>query len=178
MARAAWLLAAAAALAFLVVLALHGRRPDGGLQAFQPRGVMTGLAPDQAREVEITNGGRTWHFRRQGQTWQSLEANRPVAAEAAQAIDAGLRLLRDSAPLRVMSAAEVGSNLPAEYGLGADAMRVAVTGPAGESFVVRFGALNPLGVAHYARIDGMAEVHLLASYLAEGWHKVIESTTP
>lgn len=93
--------------------------------------------------------------------------------EAPQRIDVALRLLRGSAPLRVITAEEVGPSLPSDYGLGPSALRVVVRGPAGASFVIDFGALNPLGSGRYTRIAGIAGVPLLATYVAERWQQVI-----
>src|SRR5262249_59926732 len=62
--RAAWPLAAALALAFLIGLALHGQRPDAGLAAFKPGGLLTTFVPEGAREGEVLSGGGTLPFRR------------------------------------------------------------------------------------------------------------------
>ena len=78
---------------------------------------------------------------------------------------------------RVLSSEEVGPAVPADYGLGKDALRVTVRGPTDATFVVRFGARNPLGVARYVRIDGIDGVPLLAAYVAESWQQAIGTDT-
>jgi hypothetical protein len=171
--RAAWPLAAALALALLVGLALHGQRPDTGLVAFKPGGLLTAFAPEDAREVEIVSGRETWRFRHDGGRWQALDAPRPVAADADKRIETALRLLHNSAPLRLLSDQEVGPAMPADYALGDEALRVSVRGPGDTRFVIRFGAANPLGLAHYARVDGVAGVPLLPTYVAEAWRQAI-----
>jgi hypothetical protein len=176
--RAAWPLAAGIALIFLVGLALHGQRPEAGLAPFKAGGLLTAFAPDQAQEVEITSGGKTWRFRRDGETWQSLEMAGPVPAEAPRRIDVALRLLHNSAPLRTITAEEAGPTLASDYGLDDAALRVAVRGPSGASFVIRFGAPNPLGLGRYTRVDGIAGVPLLATYVADSWRQVIGTATP
>jgi hypothetical protein len=176
--RAAWPLAAAAALVFLVALALHGQRPEAGLASFKAGGLFTSFPPEQAQEVEIIRAGKTWRFMREGPTWRPVEAAGPVPREATQGIDAALRLLRNSAPLRTITAEEVGPSLPPDYGLGTDALRVTVRGPAGASFVIRFGAPNPLGSGRYTQVEGMAGVPLLATYVAESWQQVIGTAKP
>jgi hypothetical protein len=176
--RAAWPLAAAAALIFLLALAFHGQRPEAGLASFRAGGLLTAFSPEQAQEVEITSGGKAWRFRREDGAWRSVEAAASVPPEAAQRIDVALRLLRDSAPLRTITAEEVGPAVPSAYGLGAESLGVSVRGPGGASFVIRFGAPNPLGSGRYTRVDGVPGVPLLATYVADRWQQVIGTATP
>jgi hypothetical protein len=176
--RAAWPMAAALALAFLVALALHGERPEPGMVGFKAAGPLTAFAPDDAREIEVSRAGEFWRFRRDGRSWRDVEAPRPVPAQAADRIDTALRLLRDSAPLRVLSADEAARAAPSDYALGPDALRVTVLGPDAARFAIRFGAANPLGSARYARIDGIDGVPLLPAYVAETWEQAIGSAVP
>jgi hypothetical protein len=168
-----WSLAAAAAFVFLVGLALHGERPEAGLAPFKRAGLMTAFAPEDASEVEVADAGEIWRFRREGPTWRAAEAPHAVPTDAGQRIDTALRLLRDSGPLRMLSPDEIGPALPADYGLGPQALRVTVRGPDGVTFAIRFGARNPLGAARYAQVDGIDGVPLLAAYVAETWQQAI-----
>jgi hypothetical protein len=170
--HAAWPLAAAAALAFLVGLALHGERPEPGLAYFKAAGLLTAFAPAEAREIEVTKAGEIWRFRRDGNGWRTIETPRPVPADAAQRIETALRLLRDSGPLRVLSADEARAT-PAGYALGPEALRVTVLGPDAAPFAIRFGAANPLGSARYAQVEGIDGVPLLPAYVAETWEQAI-----
>ncbi len=174
--RARWPLAAAVAVAFLAILALHGERPDSALAPFKAAGPLTAFAPEQAREVDIAKAGDTWHFRREAGTWQAVHAPRPVPADASDRIDTALRLLRDSRPLRVLSPDEVSRTTAADYALGADALSVTVHAAGGATFAIRFGALNPLGSATYARVEGAEEVPLLPAYVAGTWEQAIGAT--
>jgi hypothetical protein len=171
--RAAWPMAAAVALAFLAVLALHGERPEPGMAGFKTAGLLTAFAPDDAREIEVGRAGEVWRFRRDGRSWRTVEAPRPVPAEAADRIDTALRLLRDSGPLRVLSADEAARATPSDYALGPDALRVTVLGPDAATFAIVFGAANPLGSARYVRIEGINGVPLLPAYVAETWEQAI-----
>jgi hypothetical protein len=161
--RWAWPAAAALAFAFLVGLALQGSRPDSMVQ-FNPGGLMS-FAPEQAREIEIRRGADRKRFVRNGERWDA-----PV--ETAERLDAGLRLLRNAAPMRVLTAEEVARVPPSEYALGADSLRVTVRPAAGAAFVILFGGANPLGAARYAKVDGEAGVVLLPTYVAEAWEQV------
>jgi hypothetical protein len=173
--RAAWPMAAALALVFLAALALHGERPEPGMVGFKAAGLLTAFAPDDAREVEVGRAGEVWRFRRDGRSWRVVEAPRPVPAEAADRIDTALRLLRDSGPLRVLSADEAA---PSDYALGSDALRVTVLGPDAATFAIVFGAANPLGSARYVRIDGIDGVPLMPAYVAETWEQAIGAAMP
>jgi hypothetical protein len=175
--RAAWLLAAAVALAFLVGLALHGERPEPGLVSFKSAGLLTAFAPADAREIEVAKAGETWRFRRDGDGWRAIETPRPAPADAAQRIETALHLLRDSGPLRVLSADEARA-AAADYGLGPEALRVTVLGPDSAPFAIRFGATNPLGAARYAKVDGIDGVPLLPAYVAETWEQAIGAAAP
>jgi hypothetical protein len=161
--RCAWSAAAALAFAFLVGLALHGGRPDVMVQ-FKPGGLMT-FAPEQAREIEIRRGSDRKRFVHGGERWDA-----PV--ETAERLEAGLRLLRDAAPMRVLTAEEVARVAPSEYALGADSLRVTVRPATGAPFVIQFGGTNPLGAARYAKVDGEAGIALLPAYVAEAWEQV------
>ncbi len=171
--RAAWPLAAAVAFGFLAALALHGERPEAGLARFKAAGLFTAFAPEDAREVGISRAGETWRFRREGETWRAVEGPRPAPANAADRIDTALHLLRDSGPLRVLSADEAARATPSDYALGPEALRVTVLGPDAATFIIQFGATNPLGSARYARVEGIEGVPMLPSYVAETWEQAI-----
>lgn len=161
--RWAWPAAAALAFAFLVGLALQGSRPDI-LVEFKPGGLLA-FAPEQAREIEIATGADRKRFVRDGDRWRA-------PPQTAERLDAGLRLLRNAAPLRVLSAEEVARVPSSEYALGADSLRVTVRPASGAAFVIQFGGRNPLGSARYAKVDGTAGVVLLPTYVAEAWEGV------
>jgi hypothetical protein len=161
--RWAWSAAAALAFAFLVGLALQGGRPDIAVE-FKPGGLMA-FAPEQVREIEIRRGADRRRFVRNGERWEA-----PV--ETAERLEAGLRLLRNAAPMRVLAAEEVARVPPSEYALGADSLRVTVRPASGAAFVIQFGGTNPLGAARYAKVDGEAGVVLLPTYVAEAWEQV------
>jgi hypothetical protein len=169
--RLAWPLAALAAFVFLVALALHGSRPDP-MQDFKPSGVLTAFSPEEARDVEITSGDAAWRFRRDPD-WRAVDPSTAAPANVGQRIDAALRLLRNSKPLRVLTAEEVAKVPASEYALGPQSLRVRVGTANGASFAVQFGGRNPLGSARYARVEGMEGVPMLPSYVGDAWEQVI-----
>ena len=156
--RLAWPVAAAVSIALLVGLAQHGERPEPGLVRFEAAGFMKQFAPEDVREVEIVTATGTRRFRRD--------------TDWPQPIDGALRLLRDAGPMRVMTAKEVASEPAATYGLDPAPLVVTVRARAGETFVVRFGAANPLGSGRYARIDGVDGIPILPGYVADAWKQV------
>jgi hypothetical protein len=162
--RWAWPAAAALAFAFLIGLALQGSRPDLMVQ-FKPTGLLTTFLPEEAREVEIARGTDRKRFLRDGDRWN-------IAPEMAERLDAGLRLLRTSGPMRVLSAEEVARASPSEYALGPDSLKVSIRPASGAAFVIQFGGRNPLGSARYAKVDGEAGLFLLPTYVAEAWEQV------
>ena len=170
--RLAWPLAAAAALLFVVGLALSGKRPDAGVAQFKPAGLLAAFAPEEAREIEVAVGGATWRFRRDDR-WQAVEAPRPTPPDLTQRIDAALRLLRNAGPLRILTHDEVAQMPASEYALGPDSLRVQVRSARGATFQIQFGGRNPLGMARYARVEGADGLPMLPTYVAEAWEQVI-----
>jgi hypothetical protein len=170
--RLAWPLAAAAALLFVVGLALTGQRPDAGLTPFKAAGLMTAFAPEEAREIEVATSGMVWRFRR-GETWHVVEAPRPVPSDVAQRIDVALRLLRNAGPLRVLTADEVSKVPASEYAFGPESLRVEVRSASGATFRIQFGGANPLGAARYTRVEGVEGLPMLPIHAAEAWEQVI-----
>jgi hypothetical protein len=156
--RLAWPVAAAVSFAFLVGLALHGERPEPGLVRFEAAGFMKQFALEDVREVEIATPAGIRRFRRDGD-WP-------------QPIDGALRLLRDAGPMRVMTNQEVAAEPAATYGLDPAPLVVTARAKPGETFVVRFGASNPLGSGRYARIDGVEGIAILPGYVADAWKPV------
>jgi hypothetical protein len=169
--RLGWPLAAAAAFVFLVALAMHGQRRDP-MQEFKPSGVLTAFAPEDAREVDVAYRGEVWHFRRNG-GWLSADPAKSAPADLSSRLETALKLLRNSAPLRVLSADEVARVAPSEYALAADSLRVEVRAASGATFRAVFGGRNPLGAARYTKVDGMDGVFLLPSHVGDAWDQVI-----
>lgn len=159
-----WPAAAIVAFAFLVAAAFHGGRPDI-LVEFKPTGLLRAFAPEQAQEIEIASGGARRRFARAGERWDT-------APEVALRLDAALRLLRDSGPMRVLTAEEVARVPASDYALGPDSLKVSIRPAKGATFVIQFGGRNPLGAARYAKVDGEAGIALLPTYVADAWEQL------
>ena len=159
-ARFGWPAAAAIAFVFLGAFALDGRRPDAGLAEFKPGGFLTRFTPDEAVEIEVAGAGIRRKLSRSDR-WPS-------------GTDEALRLLRDAAPLRVLSADEIAGQSPASYGFDEKATTVVVRSSSGQTFSIRFGGRNPLGVGNYAIVEGMAGVAIVPSHVDEAWQRVLK----
>ena len=167
------LTAAAMAIAFIAILAFHGERPEPGLVNFQAAGLLADWAVDGVTSVIVVAGGKQRSFHRlPGDHWRADEDGvRPVPTER---INAGLALLRDSAPQRWLAADEISDRSLAEFGLDPPRLAVTIGKTGGESITLSFGGTNPLGLARYARINGRPGLVLLQSFVADPWEQVAE----
>ena len=84
-------------------------------------------------------------------------------------VDRGLRLLRDSAPERVLTG--IGSRDRAAYGLEPAVLTIVVKGRG--TFSVAFGTVNPLGLTRYARVSESTDILLLPRYVADTWEEAV-----
>jgi len=166
--RMAWAAAAFAATAFLVGLALTGGRNGPGFEPFVPQGLLT-MPIGDVREVDVTAPRGHWHFVRAQYGWRATEGTATAGFEAR--LDEALRLLRNSGPERVLTAAEAAAAGAAQFGLGAPRLRVIINGASASPFAISFGATNPMGLSHYAKLDGSSEIALLPVYVAEQWER-------
>lgn len=173
MMRTVWIGAALAAAGLLVGLALHGERPDpAGLARFEAAGVMLAIEPTRVTVVEVRRADARWRFRRAPDgAWAAAGAG-PAGAGAGTAVTEGLRFLHASAPQRVLDRSEVGGIPMSEYGLEPPGYVVTVEGP-GTLFTVEFGAVNPQGLAQYARVAGRDEIFLLPRFVGRSWETAI-----
>jgi hypothetical protein len=166
--RLAWAAAALCATAFLVTLAFTGGRGGPGLEPFVPKGLMT-IPIEDVREIDVAAPRGHWHFVRTQDGWRTTKGITTAGFEAR--LDSALRLLRNSGPDRVLTEAEVARAGAAQFGLAPPRLRIIVSGPDASVFAISFGVTNPMGLAHYARLDGSSEIALLPTFVAEEWER-------
>jgi hypothetical protein len=166
--RLAWPAAALGATALLAALALTGGRGGPGLEPFKPKGLMT-ILPEQVREVDLVAPHGHWHFVRSEGGWRASQGTVTSGFEAR--VDGALRLLRNSGPDRVLSEAEVARAGAAQFGLAPPRLRVMVSASGNSVFAISFGGTNPMGLSHYARLDGSSEIALLPGFVADQWER-------
>jgi hypothetical protein len=173
MTRNAWIIGAVLAAAALVVLAVHGRRPDHGLARFEAAGLLRGQSVAAARTIEVSDGTRRRRFERANTDAWHLVAGPGSSSGAADAITRGLRFLEVSPPQRVLSPEEVSAARAGDFGLDPPRYTVAIHGAPEGAIVVHFGGPNAQGLAQYVRLDGHDEVVLLPRYVGEPWEAVL-----
>jgi hypothetical protein len=167
MSRLAWAAVSLGATGFLAALALTGGRDDG-IEPFKPKGLMT-LATEEVREVDVTGARGHFHFERTPSGWRATEGEPGAGFEIR--VESALKLLHNSGPDRVMNQAELTGVDPEQFGLATPRLRLLVSGRDGSVFAISFGITNPMGLSHYARLDGSREIALLPAFLAEEWER-------
>jgi hypothetical protein len=168
MSRLAWAAAALVATAFLLGLAFTGGRGGPGLEPFVPKGLLT-IPIENVREVDVAAPRGHWHFLRTQDGWRATQGMATAGFEVR--IESALRLLRNSGPDRVLTEAEVTRAGASQFGLAPPWLRIIVSGPDASVFTISFGATNPMGLSHYAKLDGSSEIALLPSFVAEAWER-------
>ena len=181
--RLLWPGAAVLAAGVIIALAVYGHRPDPSLARFEAAGVMLSIQPDSVTEVVVSQGKRRWRFERRDATGWAAAPGPPLGEgvggegvggeSVATHLDSGLRFLHVSAPQRVLQPQEVAGTPPSEFGLAPPRFSVSIRSPAAAPFDIEFGALNPQGLAQYARVMGRAEILLLPSFVGEQWEAVM-----
>jgi hypothetical protein len=173
--RFAWPVAAGIAAAFIAVLALHGERPQPGLARFAPAGVLADWPVERISEIEVVAATRRRSFHRHdGEDWHAETGDAPAGVNPGERIEAGLKLLRNSAPQRILEASEVAGRPMGEFGLAPPLLTVTARTASGVSIAIEFGAANPLGLARYTRVVGRPELLLLSTFVAEPWERLAE----
>jgi len=181
--RLLWPGAAVLGAGVIIALAVYGHRPDPSLARFEAAGVMLSIQPDSVTEVVVSQGERRWRFERRDATGWAAAPGPPLGEgvggegvggeSVATHLDSGLRFLHVSAPQRVLQPQEVAGTPPSEFGLAPPRFSVSIRSPAAAPFDIEFGALNPQGLAQYARVMGRAEILLLPSFVGEQWEAVM-----
>ena len=144
------------AVAFLVLAALRGERPNSALVAYVDKGFLADQPADFVREVMIERAGRRWVYRR------------GPAATPVEGLETAMALLRGAAPERHIALAEM-SGERSEYGLDPPSLTVALLGADAAWFRIAFGGPNPLGLSRYARIEGQDGIWLVPGHLPQAW---------
>jgi hypothetical protein len=124
---------------------------------------------EDVREIDVAAPRGHWHFVRTQDGWRATQGAATAGFEVR--LDGALKLLRNSGPDRVLTEAEVTRAGAAQFGLAPPRLRIVVSGPDASVFAISFGATNPMGLSHYARLDGSSEIALLPTFVAEEWER-------
>jgi hypothetical protein len=172
--RRRWAAVAAAGLAvgFMAAMVWSGREPrNRWLVTPEVAGVLA-PTPDHVTRVEVVARGRRLVLVRGAGGWASTHGAVPTAVAAH--VEAGLKFLHVSAPVRVLAAAEYRGTDLVEYGLAPPRYTVALFGAHGMMLEARFGARNPQDVLQYVRLGGHDEIHLMPRFVGAEWEQVID----
>src|SRR5262249_34679883 len=110
-----WTVAAAIAAGFIVVLAFHGERPQGGLARFEAAGLLVRWPVAEMSEVDGQVGTDRRSYRRVAGDWQRDGTN--VLTDLRDRIELGLKLLHNSRPERIIGPGELSNRALADFGL-------------------------------------------------------------
>ena len=167
-----WPVAAGFAAGFIGLLAFQGERPEPGLARFAPVGLLADWPVRQVASVEVRAGTFHRSFGRDpGGFWRPEAADAATAADLAERIELGLKLLHNSAPQRT----DLASEQLGEFGLEKPRLVVTARMTGGDSVTIEFGGTNPLGLERYARIVGRAGILLMPAFVADAWDRVAEA---
>jgi len=164
--------AAAAGLAFLIVMVVSGALPQQRqLVRFEARGVMK-LEPDLVTRVEIHQGDRTAALMRApGGSWVA-EGGGALSAELAKKVSLAVQFMNTAGPIRVIDAADLqGANLR-DFGLDPPALSVVLFQGPQAVIGARFGTHNPEDTAQYMMVDGSRELVLMSRFVGQEWESV------
>lgn len=91
-----------------------------------------------------------------------------------QHLDAALRMLNVSKPLRTLKPGETTAAQAAEFGLDPPRMRISLFAADGTSDIVIFGEATPAQNAQYVRVIGRPDLYLLQRYVGVEWQVALD----
>jgi len=163
------LLATGLLITLFVVFLVSGHSPElRSFVPFTPNGLIA-LSPSDFVRIEIRAGREGVSLHRDGGGWALEGAVEAGSAELASHLDAGLRFLHVSRPVRELGAGELTDGRFSEFGLDPPASVVLLTAADGTIATVNFGALNPAGTSQYVRLAGAATVYLMPRHVGTEW---------
>ena len=169
-------------------MAWIGERDTRSESSFKPAGLMVGQAPASITQVDITQadssgGVKRWKLARHGLGWQQSsdtgEHHQTSIKLAPQTlsdkVEQALELLHGAAPERLLSGDEL--SLAASFGLSPPRLHIVArgTGPHAKPFGIAFGRTTTMELAHYAQVDGAAEVAIVPRHVADAWESIVNA---
>jgi hypothetical protein len=166
------------ALAYLVAMVVIGAQPvQRQLVKFEAKGVLQ-IEPQAVQRITLGRGAQQVVLARSGEQggW-ALEPGGPVELVVATHVDAAVKMLHRSAPVREITPEELSGVDTRPFGLEEPVVEAALSGPGGHVLTVRFGTLNPEGFLQYMRIDGDPKVYLMSRFIGAEWTAALEGVT-
>jgi len=162
------------ALGVLAAMVVSGQlREDKQFVKFTPAGVMT-QPPAEIDGVEVRTAAGRWRFVRAADGWR--DGARALPSDLAAHLDASIKFMHVSAPVRVMERAEWAPVGLREFGL--DPPGFVVTLYRGQTRVLEaaFGAVSPQQVLQYMRLTGHDQVYLMSRFIGAEWEQLIRDS--
>ena len=167
-------LAAAVLVVLLGALLATGRWPElRSKAAFSSKGLVT-IVPSEIYRVEVRSSSDRVTLHRKAGGWSIDGKQGAVPAELASHLGTALRLMNVSEPTREIPANELSVGSFAEFGLDPPAMVAVLETRTGVAASVNFGALNPAGTSHYARLAGAPAIYLMGRHVEGEWRVVFD----
>lgn len=170
------LLAPAGALLALGVLAAmvaSGQlREDKQLVKFTPAGVMT-QPPAEIDGVEVRTAAGRWRFVRAADGWR--DGARALPSDLAAHLDASIKFMHVSAPVRVMERDEWATSGLREFGLDPPGYTAILYRGSTPVLGAEFGTPNPQKVLQYMKLQGRDQVYLMSRFVGEEWEKALRA---
>jgi len=165
---AAGIVAACLMAGLIGAVAVTGRWPSDAPRTHMEAGGILPVAAEPIAYIEYSAGERRTRFSREGRDGWIVDGTAAGPAIAGH-IDTALRLLKASAPRRVLAGDEYDPRQLAAYGLEPPRFAVSVTRKGGGLARLEFGEVTPARNAQYVRISGRPELYLLPRDVGAEW---------
>jgi hypothetical protein len=165
---AAGVVAACLMAGLIGIIAVTGRWPSDAPRTHLEVGGILPVAAEMIASIEYSASEQRTRFSREGREGWAVDgtATGPVIAGH---IDTALRLLKTSAPRRVLAADEYDPRQLAAYGLEPPLFVLALVEKNGGTARFEFGEVTPARNAQYVRIAGRPELYLLPRDVGAEW---------
>jgi Domain of unknown function (DUF4340) len=163
------LLTAGPLVILFVALLVSGHSPElHSLVRFTPKGLIA-MAPSDCVRIEIRAGREGLTLRRKEGGWALDGGPDAISPELGSHLDAGLRFMHVSEPVRQLGADELTDTSFSAFGLDPPTSVVLLTAADGTIATINFGTLNPAATSQYVRLAGAATVYLMPRYVGTEW---------
>lgn len=166
-------LLATLALVYLVAMVVSGAMPvQRQLVRFEAKGVL-GVPPERVARVELSRGGQRLALHRRGADEWATTDGADIGA-AGHRVSTAVRMMRNSAPVREIEAADLAGIDAAPLGLDPPQLSARLYDEAGQLVLAaRFGARNPEEYLQYMRVEGDARLYLMSRFIGEEWSQAM-----
>ena len=165
---AAGLVAACLMAGLIGAVAVTGHWPSDAPRTRLEAGGILPIAGEPMGYIEYSAGEQRTRFSREGREGWAVDGTAADPAIAGH-IDTALRLLKTSAPRRVLAADEYDPRQLTAYGLEPPRLALSVADKGGSIARFEFGEVTPARNAQYVRIAGRPELYLLPRDVGAEW---------